>query len=321
MKISLITCFHNSFSRLELYFSALKALKLDGISLEYIFVDNASTDATYTELLRLSNSLGREVHVLKESTPGLMFARCTAVRAAKMDFLLFLDDDNEISSNYLTELCRVNRRFPGSAFISGNSLPPKEYNTSSEIIDVAGIVAIRKQVGEFQFDLDGAHSKFGPWGAGLFGERVSILNACSEWLKTDKKIAGRTGTGLSGGEDHWIIQYVCNQNSKIAFSDKLVLTHRIAPYRLTIQHLAKVSYQLGFDWYDHFTAFKSVRKNLSSGGFDVFKLSKILFVKLPVDLLRFLISRKLVTVMNIAFQIGLAMKLLIVEAESPNKRE
>jgi glycosyltransferase involved in cell wall biosynthesis len=315
MRISIASSFYNSKKRLKNYFKAIKQLKLDGIEVQYVFVDNASSDSTYEDLVSFSQKLHGIATVLKEGTPGLMHARCAAVQAATFEYVLFLDDDNEISADYLLELRRIAKIHPDASFITGNCVPPKEYNIPGEIIEIADVVAIRERKGEFAFELLGVHSPYGPWGAGLFGNREEIALACKYWLSTDKKINGRTGNCLSGGEDHWIIQYVCSRNRKIVFSDALTIIHRIEPHRLKVGHLCRVAYQLGFDWVDHLNAFEAVRPGLKQNiGGDLSLL--ILFVaKIPRNIVIFFILRELPCLMKIGFQLGLGLNMIIASAE------
>jgi glycosyltransferase involved in cell wall biosynthesis len=312
MRLTLITCFHNSTIRLDRYFGSLSAVDVRGINLDVVLVDNASTDQTHRCLLEIASQLAFPCLVLEEKQPGLMHARCTAIDAATGEFVLFLDDDNELRPDYLQELHRLVRKYPEATFYCGNSLPPAEYDVSQEIKRVAGVVAIREEAGEFQFRLSGAHHPNGPWGAGLCGRRVPLAEACRAWKQTDQTIAGRTGTGLSGGEDHWMVHHACRNNSNIAFSDRLVLCHRISPARLQPEHLAKVIFQAGYDWPGHLGAFKRLRPDLPENCPEGLRLLAFLVVQIPRAAVALFIRRDFVSVMTLCHRLGLGMRLALL---------
>lgn len=262
LRLTLITCFHDSRARLPDYLRALRALDVQGVALEVVWVDNASRDDTATLLEAEAARSPWPVKVLREPQPGLMFARCAGIAAASGEWVLFLDDDNEPRADYLPQLARLIDAYPDASFYSGNSVPPAEYALAEEWIQAAAYVALRRLSGEFAFELTGVSHPAGPWGAGLFGRRAELVEACRAWKTGDCRIAGRTGAGLSGGEDHWMIHHVCRQRPRCVFSDRLELVHRLDRRRLDPRHLARVAFQLGADTPDHFDAFRALRPEL-----------------------------------------------------------
>ncbi|MBL9138403.1 MAG: glycosyltransferase family 2 protein [Verrucomicrobiales bacterium] len=287
MKISIITCFHNSERRLPAFFRALTALDAGSVTVEAVFVDNASGDGTADHLAREALRLPWPARVIREPKPGLMHARCAGVDAATGEWVLFLDDDNEPRADYLTELRRLTATFPEAVFISGNCVPPPEYGLPDSMVQSAGYVALRSRSGEFEFDLVGTSHPNGPWGAGLFCRRDELSAACASWRAGDCRITGRTGTGLSGGEDHWIIHYLCRERSRCAFSDRLVLVHRLDRHRLEPRHLVRVAYQLGADTPDHVDAFRALRPTLPKDYPQGWRVLTFFLVQLPRAVLRY----------------------------------
>lgn len=308
MRLTLITCFHNSVLRLDRYFEALRKLDIQGVQLDLVLVDNASTDETLRRLEAGARAFEFPAQVLQEFKPGLMHARCAAMLAATGDMVLFLDDDNEPQADYLQELKRLRGRFPQAAFYCGNSLPPPEYGVPEELLKVAGVVAMREERGEFEFDLVSVQHANGPWGAGLCGPRQLLARACKEWQNTDQVIKGRTGNGLSGGEDFWMVNCVCRENRRIVFSDKLVLIHRINPCRLRPEHLVMVIFQGGFDWPIHLGAFRALRPEVLDQCPEPLKL---LLVMVPRSLMALFVRRNFGAVMSLSHRFGLGLRLAI----------
>lgn len=70
---------------------------------ELILVDNCSTDHSY-ELIEEYARNNRQIRALKESTPGVSFARNAALEIAKGKYVCFVDSDDEIEPHYLESL-------------------------------------------------------------------------------------------------------------------------------------------------------------------------------------------------------------------------
>jgi glycosyltransferase involved in cell wall biosynthesis len=309
-RFSIVTCFHNSSPRLDCYFAALQRLDLSDQRTEFVFVDNASTDDTLTLLHQHASALTAPVLIATEPRPGLMFARRKAIPLTHGEFVLFLDDDNEPAPDYVAQLHRLIDAFPRAAFYCGNSLPPQDYGFSTDMVNGAAVVAIRSEYGEREFDLRRAHDPYGPWGAGLCCRRDAVAAACDAWEHSAQKLVGRTGTKLSGGEDHWIIHYVCRSNPRIVFSDKLVLTHRVDPRRLKRRYLLRANYQLGRDWPAHLDAFKALRAELPDSypvGGAVWLLA---FYTTPRRVAGFLRRRDFTSAAALAWHAGLLVTLV-----------
>jgi glycosyltransferase involved in cell wall biosynthesis len=100
---SLIICTHNP--KEKIFFRLLLALeRLDktGLDYEIIIVDNNSHTPSYSRNY-ISDFLKKELKakIVGESNPGLTSARISGMRNSKFDWLVFFDDDNEPSVDYL----------------------------------------------------------------------------------------------------------------------------------------------------------------------------------------------------------------------------
>lgn len=89
--ISVILTSHNGESTLPLTLDALGKLLRPGDGVEFIAVDNASTDHTPNLLREAQDSL--PLTVLSEPRPGKSFALNHALRHARGDLVVFTDDD------------------------------------------------------------------------------------------------------------------------------------------------------------------------------------------------------------------------------------
>lgn len=100
--VSVIVCTYNGSTRIEACLSALIAQE-NAPEYEIIVVDNCSTDNT-SDLVKRKLSMffpKDKWKVIRENNPGLINARITGIKAAKFEHVLFCDDDNLLSSNFL----------------------------------------------------------------------------------------------------------------------------------------------------------------------------------------------------------------------------
>lgn len=259
---SIITCCHNSARRLRSYFSSVKRLEVEGISLEFIFVDNASTDTTGVDLKRHAQALQKPWRIIAEPVPGLMHARCAGISAARGKFVIFFDDDNEPAPDFLKQLSRLTHLYSDAVMFTGNSTLPSEYLVSPARQREFPMLVLRCVQGEFLFPLDTLFSPIFPWGAGMIARREAFAEACDAWKLSEHKILGRTGAKLSGGEDVWLAHFLTRSGGLVAFSDTLNIVHRIDRARLKVEYLTRLSFENGAEFFELLDAARQFKPEL-----------------------------------------------------------
>ncbi|WP_028981229.1 glycosyltransferase family A protein [Sporocytophaga myxococcoides] len=104
---SIIICSYNPDLRLlERCINAALNQKTDGFDYEIILVDNNSKEKL-KNIQFVQDALKRKngvLRVVEEVTPGLAFARIKGVQESKGSYVVFADDDNELSFHYLITL-------------------------------------------------------------------------------------------------------------------------------------------------------------------------------------------------------------------------
>ncbi|MCC2098066.1 MAG: glycosyltransferase family 2 protein [Hyphomicrobiales bacterium] len=140
--------------------TSLSAQKLGpGLSLEIIVVDN-SQDANarpLVEELAISPSAHHPIVYISEPQPGISTARNAGVRAAKGQWIAFLDDDEEAEQDWAAELVRIARTSgadavfgPVNAKSGGASLPEAlapYFSRSIEAGDGSDVTALAAYLG------------------------------------------------------------------------------------------------------------------------------------------------------------------------------
>lgn len=77
---------------------------------EVIVVDDGSTDRSFSELQRFSS----KVRLIRQANQGVSAARNEGIKAAKYDYLAFLDADDEWKPDFLKEMKRLIQKYPSA---------------------------------------------------------------------------------------------------------------------------------------------------------------------------------------------------------------
>jgi glycosyltransferase involved in cell wall biosynthesis len=242
--VSVIICTHNprpDFLRRVL--DALKAQMLPKEQWELLLVDNASKEplANVWDLSWHSN--GRHI---REEELGLTAARLRGIRESGAELLVFVDDDNVLAANYLSEAFLLAREQAWLGVFSGRVLP--EFETPPE----AWLKNYLPHLANRDFDRDAYTDKYFDWsamplGAGLCLRRAVALRyveICRE--SRLRKQLDRTGASLNSGGDIDLAMVGLDLGYKIGLSVRLVVTHLIPNKRCSREYIIKLMEAISF---------------------------------------------------------------------------
>ncbi len=134
--VSIIIINYNGKSYLEKCLESIKKIKYD--NLEIIVVDNNSTDGTMEFLVQNYPSI---ITLKLDKNYGFAKPNNMAAKIAKGDFLLFLNNDTEVTPNFLTELVQVLVGNDQIGICQSLLLKPNgEIDSSGDFIDTIGVV-------------------------------------------------------------------------------------------------------------------------------------------------------------------------------------
>ncbi|MBE8724538.1 glycosyltransferase [Flavobacterium hungaricum] len=244
--ISVIVCCYNSVSRLKPTIEHLQnQINIAVGQWEILIIDNASTDATFEFANNLwQNSKTADspnFRVIKEATPGLTAARMCGIKNSSFDFLLFCDDDNWLSNNYLSDALGIINNNPNVGIIGGYGLPvfegkepplfwENQYHTlavGSQYLQEGNITNTRKVV----------------YGAGMIVNKKAFAELVDEY-EFEFQTTGRIGTSLVSSEDHELCLAVGMIGYEVLWYKKLQFYHYIPKSRTEIKYYKKLF--LGF---------------------------------------------------------------------------
>ncbi len=233
---SIIVCCYNGAERLRDTLSHISRQKLhrDQV-LEVLLVDNASTDSTVEVALQAWHELNSPVsfRIICEKQPGVSYARRAGVLAAKYEIIIFCDDDNWLSKDYVAYSIEIMRAYPKIGIAGGRHLPvfegmatPPDWFYTYCADYAVGVQAL--QTGDIS-------ARGYIWGAGMV-LRAPLLRLM--YIKgVDPLLSGRSGLKLLSGDDSEICKWYLMAGYQLWYDDRLCLSHFIPGHRQSKEYL------------------------------------------------------------------------------------
>jgi glycosyltransferase involved in cell wall biosynthesis len=250
MKVSIIICTYNPDERLlQRALLSVTGQAFPADAYEIILVDNNS-DQPVSELACVKQMMSGNFRLIREPKPGLSNARITGVNKAQAPLIVFADDDNELSSDYLSGLLQLQKEFPevgiwgpGSIqidFIDGAADWVKKY-----MPDKYQYRAFK----ETKFGCEAGWKPYFPTGSGIALKKEIFLNYLSQYQKGEITLTGRIGESLASGEDSQIVWSAIKMKTPVGTSPLLKLIHIIPGRRTELSYLERLNYNVSYSFY------------------------------------------------------------------------
>ena len=251
---SVIICTHNPRPHyLSRVLEGLRNQTLPFECWELLLIDNASKDPLTSKSPDISwHPHGR---LVREEELGLTSARMRGMREASAGLLVFVDDDNILDLNYLSEAVKINDEWPRLGVWGAGSITPEfEVEPAQYLKEFLDNLALR-EIDSCRWTnvipCDGAK----PWGAGQC-VRSNIAKAyCEHVGKSPVRISDRRGTDLASGGDIEIDYVACNIGFGVGVFPQLRLIYLIPAGRIEEDYLVRIaeggltsSFLLDFKW-------------------------------------------------------------------------
>lgn len=132
MDLSVIIPCYNVEKYIEECFT--KIVQKSSYKIEYIFIDDGSTDRTNSILYTLSEkSHNKNIIILKQKNKGMSAARNVGIETASGDNFLFIDSDDFVSENYIDEMLKTH--YNNQSDITSSNLIKYPFNVEIKIKD------------------------------------------------------------------------------------------------------------------------------------------------------------------------------------------
>ncbi|HET6413013.1 MAG TPA: glycosyltransferase [Anaeromyxobacter sp.] len=248
MKLDVVICTHTPrASVLDRVIEALARQTARPPAFRVLLIDNASSPPVAQSVLNPLSRAGIDARIVVEPVLGLPYARLRALAETTSNWVLFVDDDNELAERFVEEglaFLEAHRRvgaFGGKLLLpSGLALPAWK----TPFLTYLGI----KDAGDSV--LESTSDNWGPWeppGAGLFVRR-EVLQAYADRVSRDPRglLLGRRGNKvLSSCDDSFLVRQAPRLGFALAYVPQLKLVHHLEPHRLRYSMLLRLLVAFG----------------------------------------------------------------------------
>jgi len=230
-------CTHNHADRLLRTLADLPGIRTPRAAWELLIIDNASRDATPEILASNPWPAGWTVRVVREEKLGIANARNRAIREAKGEYLIFIDDDETADPDWLCAFERLIEAHAPDAFggrIEVLFEDPRPAWLSDELLGFLGRLDWSDQVMPLTQPTT-------PLYTGNFGFRLSL---CDSVGRFDTAL-GRKGSENNGGEDVDFYRRLLAAGFNIWWTPEAVIHHRIQMVKLNRRYFLDLHYRQG----------------------------------------------------------------------------
>ena len=207
---------------------------------QFIIVDNASTDNTKEIVLK--NNIDNNIIYSYESKSGLSYARLNGVNLATAEWTIFVDDDNELDSDWIDTAARYIEDNPEVAIFGGSVIPKLEFEADAAELDrlkkYHGMLACTNMSRD-EIDFSACKSPFGGIiGAGMVVKTHYLKElAESGWIKH----TGRAKDDTAVGDDGDISRYIIDKKKEHSgFCPNLIIEHNLPKNRIQEEYLIRL---------------------------------------------------------------------------------
>lgn len=234
MKASVAICTHNRAKDTVEAVQSVLAQESCSFEFEVLVIDNNSKDNT-KELFHES-LWPTQVRYIMESQLGLSYARNRAIREAKGEFILFLDDDALASSGWIQEVINVFERDAAIGCVGGKIDPIWEGGKPDWIPEeIIGLYTLM----DFSDHIVEMKPPYFP-----FGANVSFRKSVFDKIEPFREDLGRVGNNLLSSEESELISRI-REKYKIFYTPYGSVQHKISKSRLNKRWLLRRMYWQG----------------------------------------------------------------------------
>ena len=245
-EISVVVCTRDRAESLELTLASLRPAP-PSITWELLVVDNASEDDTQERLRRIQSTFHCELRILFEPEAGLAKARNLALREARAEVLLFLDDDVTCEPG-LVEAHVAAFKDPTVVATGGRVAPRLPENTPQWFRDETGAQSggptARYDFGDTPGEI-GLEIQPLPVGANFAIRR----NAARENGGFNEALGW--GPSAIPGEETQLLDKLASDKGRILYVPDATVHHRIPPERTTFAYFER--------WFERQGRFEAIR--------------------------------------------------------------
>ncbi len=241
---SIVICTYNP--EREVFRRCLRAvarLNYEGLTAETIVVDNNSNPALNEAGLRTVAPGIPGLRLLRETRPGVVQARITAIRASRGRTIVYFDDDNEPESDYLQAHRLLEPQFPQvGAWGPGHVTVEYTDGIDPRLTPFATSAFQERHETATRFDNQLEWQDCYPFGTGMCIQREILLRYLDMADAGSVTLEGRSARKLTSGEDTQMVLVGIRNGYAAGVSPVLRLRHLIPARKANAAYLKRLAY-------------------------------------------------------------------------------
>lgn len=214
-----------------------------------VVIDNGSQPALGKDHIEPLLAAGIRARIVVEPRSGLSRARLKAIAETDDDYILFVDDDNELAPDYIENAIAFARAHPEVGAFGGRLVLPHELQPSEDWVKpFLPSLGIRDHgdAAIINIDRDG-WGEWEPAGAGAVVHR-RVLEQYARWSESEPDffLLGRSGGwGLASCDDSLMMRGAVRVGLGNAYVPTLSIRHHLSPKRYRFVYLMRLFYGYG----------------------------------------------------------------------------
>lgn len=211
-----------------------------------LIVDNGSSPRLPVAFIDEYQHLDIPSRIVVELTPGVIHARIRAMNETTGGWLLFVDDDNELSYDYIERSIEFIEANPDVGCFGGKLLLPESVRPPQWFLPFLPFLGIRNEGDQVIKNISDSYGSWEPPTAGAWIHRRVVDEFLRRvTLQPDLLRLGRSGTnGLASCEDSLIMRGASAVGLLNAYVPQLALWHHLDKRKFRIRFVLKL--MLGF---------------------------------------------------------------------------
>jgi glycosyltransferase involved in cell wall biosynthesis len=243
MKVSIAICTYNP--TLPYLIKCIQAIEIAvqnlSFEIEILLIDNNSNNNFLindfiNDLIQKLN-----IKIVREPQQGLTNARLKAISISTGDYLVFIDDDNVISTDFIANGIRIVEAKPFIGAFSGNVFLKFEEQPKPHLKNYLGLL-VQRNLSKDEWSNQYFNNSTMPCGAGLWIKRdVAIYYLELNRNRRRELISDRIGDELSSGGDNDLAMCAIDLGYGIGLFMDISLDHLISKKRVQEKYLMKLN--------------------------------------------------------------------------------
>lgn len=243
MKIDVCICTHNPRRDIfEIVLNSLVNQTLSKENYEVWIIDNNSNPPLRKSDFYLLEAGEVKVNLIQEKRTGLSYARWCAYEVTKSEIIVFVDDDNELTENYLEKAFNIFIDNNNLGCFGGKLLLPEYIKYPQWIKVILPYLGIKDLGEEIISNCANYWGEWEPAGAGVVIHR-KVLDLYVERLKNipqATELGHKGNNGLLSCDDSLMMRGAYELGFLCSYQPSLVLKHHINPKRFNFFYLVKL---------------------------------------------------------------------------------